>query len=87
MCNDDTAVRRGQPGYDPTYKYDYIFKTIVHNINHISEKAELDATIGKAYFTTASPGEKDTGVTYQVRGKSEVSKGGQTFLICDSHCI
>ena len=80
-------MRRGQPGYDPTYKYDYIFKTIVHNINHISEKAELGATIDETYFITASPGEKDTGVTYQVRGKSEVSKGGQTVLIYDSHYI
>ena len=54
---------------------------------YLTEKAELDATIDETSFATASPGEKDAGVTFRVRGKLSVSKGGQTVLISDSHRI
>ena len=87
MCNNDTVAKRGQPGYNPTYKYNCIFKTIIHYINYLTEKAELDATIDETSFTTASPSEKDAGVTFRVRRKPGVSKGRQAVLISDSHCI
>ena len=43
--------------------------------------------VDETSFATASPGEKNAGVTFRVRGKPGVSKGGQTVLISDSHCI
>ena len=64
LCNNDTVAKRGQSGYNPTYKYNYIFKTIIHYINYLTEKAELDATIDETSFTTASPGEQGAGATY-----------------------
>ena len=50
--------------------------------------AELDCTIDETTFATASPGESGAaGVTYRIVGKPNVSKGGQTVLVCDAHHI
>ena len=84
LCNNDSAPKKGEKYYDPTYKYDYIFKCIVHNTNYLSYLADLDATIDETSFATASPGEAGAGVTYRVFGKPGISKGGQTVLLCDS---
>ena len=32
LCNNDPAPKQGQPNYAPAYKYDYIFKVLVHSI-------------------------------------------------------
>ena len=87
LCNNDVVPKRNEPEYDPTYKYDYIYKCIVHNVNYLSEHAELDATLDETTFATASPGEKGANVTFRVIGKPNVSKGGQTVLVCDSHRV
>ena len=34
-----TCPKRGEPGYDPAYKFDFIYKTLVHNMNRISKHA------------------------------------------------
>ncbi len=41
------AKRRGQDGYDPCVKYDYIYykECLVHNINYVTEWAICDSTI------------------------------------------
>ncbi len=54
LCNNDTVPKYGQPNYDPTYKYDYIFKALVHNVNFITKRAELDTTIDGTSFDTTS---------------------------------
>ena len=59
----------------------------MNNVNYLTEEAELDATIDETTFATASPGESGAGVTFRVIGKPNVSKGGQTVLVCDSHRI
>ena len=87
LCNNDVVPKRNEPDYDPTYKYDYIYKCIVHNVNYLTEHAELDATIDETTFATASPGEKGASITFRVIDKPNVSKGGQTVLVCDSHRV
>ena len=87
LCNNDNTPKRNDPDFDPTYKYDYIFKCIVNNVNYLTECAELDATIDETTFATASPGESGSGVTFRVIGKPNVSKGGQTVMVCDSHRV
>ena len=59
----------------------------MNNVNYLTERAELDATIDKTTFATASPGDSGSGVTFQVIGKQNVLKGGQTVMVCDSHRI
>ena len=55
LCNNDVVPKQNEPDYGPTYKYDYIYKCIVHNVNYLSELAELDATLDETTFATASP--------------------------------
>ena len=44
FCNNDTCPKQGELNYDPTFKYDYIYKCLFHNMNVLSKKAELDLT-------------------------------------------
>jgi hypothetical protein len=37
--------KRGEAGYDPCVKYDYIYRCLVHNMNYVTELADLDSTI------------------------------------------
>ena len=83
LCNNDVCPKRGEEGYDPTYKYDYIYKCIIHNVNKLSKRSELDLTGDDTSWATASPIEAGAGVTYQVPNKPGVSKGGQTVIISD----
>ena len=73
LCNNDSVAKRGDQNYDPTYKYDYLFKCIIHNVNYLTEYAELDAIMDKTIFATASPGEYSAGVTFRVMVKPNVS--------------
>ena len=43
LCHNGSVLKRGMPNYDPAYKYDLIYKMMVHNC------------IGKAGFFTFSP--------------------------------
>jgi len=38
----------GSDGYDPCAKYDYIFKCLVHNMNYVTERADMDQTIDES---------------------------------------
>ena len=88
LCNNDSAIKnKDSPNYDPTYKYDYIFKCIINNVNYLTMDAELDCTIDETTYATASPGESGAGVTFRIMGKPNVSKGGQTVLLCDAHRV
>ena len=87
LCNNDVCPKKGEEGYDPTYKYDYIYKCIINNVNAISKRAELDATGDETSWSTASPGESGAGVTFRVMNKPGISKGGQTVIVSDSHRV
>jgi hypothetical protein len=38
----ETATKRGQPGYYPAYKCDFIYKTIIKNTIFFTTEADLD---------------------------------------------
>jgi len=38
-------TKRGSIGYDPCAKYDYIWKCLIHNMNYVTDEADLDCTI------------------------------------------
>jgi hypothetical protein len=42
LCDNDTAPKKGDEGYNPGYKFDYIFKCIMNNINELSHSSDLD---------------------------------------------
>ena len=37
--------KRGQDGYDPCVKYNYIYQCLVHNMNYVTKRADADCTI------------------------------------------
>jgi hypothetical protein len=42
LCNNDVAHKKGHTDYDPAYKYDYINKSLIHNINELTQLGNLD---------------------------------------------
>lgn len=82
LCNNDALPKRGEEGYDPSYKYDLIYRAIVHNTNAISKKADETQVIDETTWGHSGYGEKQTGITGRLYNK-KVSKGGQTVLMMD----
>ena len=42
LCDNNLAPKRGENGYGPAYKHDYIYLTIIDNLNALTLRAELD---------------------------------------------
>eukprot|EP00957_Ditylum_brightwellii_P159870 12169399-Ditylum_brightwellii.AAC.1 len=84
LCNNVASPKRGEPGYDPSYKYNLIFKCIVHNTNTISKKGNETQVIDETTWGHAGYAKKGTGATCRLRNK-KVNKGGQTVLMMDRH--
>ena len=40
LNNNATSSKRGEPGYDPAYKFDLLYRTMVHNANCTSRYAD-----------------------------------------------
>jgi hypothetical protein len=36
LCNNNVSPKRGEPGYNPAYKYDLLYNTLIHNINQMT---------------------------------------------------
>ncbi len=89
LCNNDACPKRGEQEYNPSYKYDLVYKCIVNNKNAISRKADETQVIDETTWGHSGYGESGTGVTGRLHNKNKVSKGGQTVLMMDRHrfCI
>jgi hypothetical protein len=84
LCNKDLAPKRGENGYDPAYKYDYIFCTIIDNLNSLTERAELDLCGEETTYGHMGFGEPGSGLVAWIIGKPGISKGGQIVLVSDA---
>jgi hypothetical protein len=67
--------------YDPCVKYDFIFKCLIHNMNYVTLRDDLDGTIDE---TTWGFGGYCGEAGGRLRDK-KVSKGGQTTMFYDIH--
>jgi hypothetical protein len=47
LNDNDLVAKRGEPNYDPAYKYDYLYKVLVHNTNAVIKYACTDQCSGK----------------------------------------
>jgi hypothetical protein len=79
MNNNLTSPGRGQTGYVPAAKFDLIFQTLVHNMNHFTLRAELDAAADES--TWGFMGFMDN-IGGRLTNKP-VGKGGQTTMLYD----
>lgn len=44
LNNNVQQMAKGTPNYDPCVKYDFVYKVLVHNMNYVTERADLDVT-------------------------------------------
>jgi hypothetical protein len=85
LCDNELAPKKGEEGYDPGYKFDYIFKCIVNNINELSYSADLDLCGDETTWAHNGFGEAGTGLLTRIMGKPGVTKGGQIVLVSDAY--
>jgi len=83
--NNSPRPKRGEPRYEPAYKYDYIWKTLVHNTNFVSLWAALLITGDETTWGFGGFGEP--GIVLRRKGKPGISKGGQTVLLSDYNWV
>jgi hypothetical protein len=83
LCDNERAPKRDQPGYDPAYKYDYLFRTIIYNLNAVTKSADLDQCGDETTFAHNGYGEPNSGLLSRVMGKPGVTRGGQIVLLSD----
>ncbi len=79
MNNNVTLPGCGQPGYDPAAKFNLIFRTLVHNMNYFTLRAELDAAADESTWDFM-------GYMGDIGGRltnKPVGKGGQNTMLYD----
>ena len=85
LCDNDLAPKKGEEGYNPGYKFDYIYKCIVHNGNELAYSADSDLCGDETTWAHNGFGEAGTGILGRVMGKPGVTKGGQIVLVSDAY--
>ena len=82
LCFNLSNPGRGNPGYNPAYKYDLTFKCVVDNTNVISAKADETQSKDETTWGHSGYGESGTGITTKFVNK-KVSCGGQVVIVMD----
>jgi len=87
LCNNLTAIKKGNPNYEPAYKFNYIWDVICHNTNSLTLFAETDQCFDETSYAFNGWGEAGTGLIGLVMGKPNITRGGQLCLLSDVHRI
>lgn len=87
LCNNLTAMKRGTDGYNPAYKYDFLFETLIHNVNAITLDAGLDLCGDETTFGFNGWGEAGTGLLGLIMNKPGITRGGQVVMVVDADRI
>jgi hypothetical protein len=83
MCNNLTSKRRGEEGYDPAYKYDYLYDVLIHNVNAVTRDAGLDLCGDETTFGFNGWGEAGSGLLGLIMNKPGITRGGQIVVVSD----
>ena len=83
LCDNEAVPKRGQPAYNPAYKYDYIYHCIVHNTTAITERAALDLCADESTYPYMGFGPGDGSQLVARQRRKKCSKGGQIILATD----
>ena len=81
LNNNLISKQSGIEGYDPCAKYDFIYKCLIHNMNYLTKRADLDGTVDKTTWGFGGYGGKAVG---RLRDK-KVTKRGQSTMYYDIH--
>ena len=84
LCkNDEPKNKRDHVLYNPAYKYDYIYQTIVHNVNALTLFCGLDLCGDESTFGFNGWGEAGSGLLGLIANKPGVTRGGQIVMVSD----
>ena len=83
LCNNPTSPKKGHEDYDPAYKYDFIFKTLFHNVNALSLYACPDQCGDETTFGHQGHGEQGAGLVKYIKNKPGITKGMQMAMCSD----
>ena len=72
--------KRGEAGYDPAYKFDMIYNTIIKNTNAIMKAADVDQCGDKTTWVHGGYREAGTGIVGRIMRKPGISKVGHIFI-------
>ena len=86
LCDNMAAAKKGQPNYEPAYKYDKIFDTLIHNVNAVTKYANTDQCVDESTFGHGGYGPMGDGLFGYLRNKP-FTRGGQLVLCCDTDRI
>ena len=87
LCNNNTATKNWQDGYNTSYKFDYIWKWLIHNVNFITKHNKLDLCGDHKSWATYIYGEVGACLTGQIANNPGSAKGGYTVLFSDVYCV
>ena len=85
LCNNGTETNKGQDGNNLSYKFDYIWKWLIHNIILFIHNYEIDICGDDKTWAASSYGESGDGIIGQSANKLGITKGGHTVLVSDVH--
>ena len=83
LCNNKDAPKRSDTNYVPAYKFDFIYKDIVHKVNSIKKWYELDQSGDETTWGHGGFGDKGSGLPGCITKKPVISKDGHIFTTSD----
>ena len=84
LNDNSTSPKRGQPDYNPCYKFDFPWEVLAANTIAFTQRGSLDLCVDETTSSHFGFGEAKTNVVRRVKGKPGVTKGMQTVLACDA---
>ena len=83
LCFNDMCPKHHEKSYDPAYKFNLIYNSLVHNTNALTRKADENQVVDVTTWGHSGYGESGSGLTGRLCNK-KVPQGGQTvsFQFC-----
>jgi hypothetical protein len=85
LCDNDQAPKRGEADYDPSFKFDYIYKCLIHNINEFTKLGNFDLCGDETTCGHGGYGKAGSGILAKRMNKPGVTFGMQTVFVSDVH--
>ena len=81
LCDNAAAPKKGENGYDPSYKYDYVYLCLVSNTNELTLFADLDLCGDETTCGHGGFGEAGSGILARCMNKPGITFGMQRVLL------
>ena len=69
LCHNTSEPKKEQLGYNPAYKYNLVYQTMVHNTNAITKYADEHQVVGETTQSYAGYGKSGSGLAGRLMSK------------------